>query len=127
MTQKNNPVAQSVHDRLRKIAVDRKEDFNAVLARYATERFLYRLTQTHHGKQFTLKGAMLFILWFDRLLRPTRDLDLLGSGEITEVTLQMIFADVCNARIQMDGLEFDPNSISIQEIRENQVYRSLHV
>lgn len=127
MTRKNNPIVQSVHDRLRKIAADRKEDFNALLARYAVERLLYRLTRTLHGKRFVLKGAMLFILWFDRLHRPTRDLDLLGSGEITEETLRAIFTDVCRARVQADGLEFDPDSITVEDIRENQAYHGLRV
>ena len=70
---------------------------------------------------------MLFILWFGRLDRPTRDLDLLGSGEISEETLRAIFADVCCARVKSDGLEFDTDSITVQEIRENQVYQGLRV
>jgi len=125
MTTQNNPVAQSVHDRLRRIAADRKEDFNALLSRYGVERFLYRLTRTRHGKQFVLKGAMLFVLWFDRLHRPTRDLDLLGTGEITEETLRTIFTDACQFRVRADGLVFDPASMTVQEIRENQVYQGL--
>ncbi len=125
MTSQKHPVAQSIHDRLRGVAAERKEDFNALLSRYTVERFLYRLTRTRHGKRFVLKGAMLFTLWLNRLHRPTRDLDLLGSGEITTETLRAIFADVCQARVQADGLEFDPASITAQEIRENQVYQGL--
>jgi hypothetical protein len=127
MTPPNDPVAQSVHDRLLKIAKEQREDFNGVLARYGVERFLYRLTRTRHGKRFVLKGAMLFLLWLDRPHRPTRDLDLLGSGEITESTLRTIFTDVCQARVKPDGLTFDPDSITVQEIRENQVYQGLRI
>jgi predicted nucleotidyltransferase component of viral defense system len=116
-----------VHDRLLSIAADRREDFNSVLARYVAERFLYRLTRTRHGKRFVLKGAMLFILWLGRLDRPTRDLDLLGSGEISEETLRTIFTDVCRARVRSDGLEFDEGSITVREIRENQVYQGFRV
>jgi len=46
MTSRDNPIAQSVHDRLRSIAADRREDFNSLLARFVAERFLYRLTRT---------------------------------------------------------------------------------
>jgi len=127
MTPPNDPVAQSVHDRLLKRANERREDFNNVLTRYGVERFLYRLTRTRHGKRFVLKGAMLFVLWLDRPHRPTRDLDLLGSGEITESTLRAIFTDVCQARVKPDGLTFDSDSITVQEIRENQVYQGLRV
>jgi hypothetical protein len=99
MTWRDDPVAQSVHDRLRRLAADRREDFNALLARYGNERFLYRLSRTRHSKRFVLKGAMLFIVWLNRLHRPTRDLDLLGLGEITEATLREIFTDVCQTRV----------------------------
>jgi len=127
MTWRDDPVAQSVHDRLRRLAADRREDFNALLARYGNERFLYRLSRTRHSKRFVLKGAMLFIVWLNRLHRPTRDLDLLGTGEITEGTLREIFTDVCQAHVKADGLAFDPASISVQEIRENQLYQGLRV
>ena len=127
MTSRNNPIAQSVHDRLLSIAADRREDFNSLLARYVAERFLYRLTRTRHGKRFVLKGAMLFILWLGRLDRPTRDLDLLGSGEISEETLRTIFTDVRRARVKSDGLEFNAGSITVREIRENQVYQGFRV
>jgi len=127
MTWRDDPVAQSVHDRLRRLAADRREDFNALLARYGNERFLYRLSRTRHSKRFVLKGAMLFIVWLNRLHRPTRDLDLLGLGEITEATLREVFTDVCQTRVKSDGLAFDPDSIAVQEIRENQVYQGLRV
>jgi len=127
MTWRDDPAAQSVHDRLRRLAADRREDFNALLARYGNERFLYRLSRTRHSKRFVLKGAMLFIVWLNRLHRPTRDLDLLGTGEITEATLREIFTDVCQARVKADGLAFDPASIAVREIRENQVYQGLRV
>lgn len=91
---KDDPAAQSVHDRLKNLAKERREDFNALLARYGNERFLYRLSRTHHAKRFVLEGAMLFVMWLKRLHRPTRDLDLLGSGEITEESMRAVFADV---------------------------------
>lgn len=125
MTPSRDPVAQSVHDRLLRTAHDRKEDFNSLLVRYGAERFWYRLTTTRHAKRFILKGAMLFLLWRDRLHRPTRDLDLLGAGEITEGTLRVIFTEVCDAPVQADGLTFEPASMIVQEIRENQIYRGL--
>lgn len=127
MNAPRNSIAQSVHDRLRKIAADYREDFNALLARYGSERFLCRLARSPYGDQFVLKGAMLFILWLGRLHRPTRDLDLLAYGEITEASLRTMFAKVCRVPAGADGLEFDPASISVQEIRENQVYRGMRL
>lgn len=56
MTDPSVALAQSVQARLllhaRKLGVDP----NLILARYATERFLYRLSQSPHAEQFVLKG-----------------------------------------------------------------------
>lgn len=91
----HDPIAHSVHDRLLHIAMARKEDFNAILARYGNERLLYRLSRTRHGKQFILKGAALFVLWLGRVHRPTRDMDLLATGQINRSVLTGIFQDIC--------------------------------
>ena len=59
-------LAASVRARLLNIAKAEQTDFNAVLVRYALERFLYRLSQSAHADHFVLKGAMLFNLWYAR-------------------------------------------------------------
>ena len=122
-----DPITRSVHDRLLKLAVTRKEDFNAILARYGNERLLYRLTRTKHGKRFVLKGASLFVLWLGRVHRPTRDLDLLASGRIDPTILTSIFHDVCQAPVEPDGVRFDPASIAVTDIRAGQEYQGLRV
>ena len=49
----------SVRRRLLNVSRERDEDFNLVLTRYATERFLYRLSMSPYTDQFVLKGALL--------------------------------------------------------------------
>src|SRR5207237_8201115 len=56
-------VAASVHDRLLRRSRESGEDFQFLLQRYATERFLYRLGESGHRNELVLKGAMLFALW----------------------------------------------------------------
>jgi len=73
-------LAASIHARLLNRAKDRGEDFNLVLIRFATERFLYRLSLLPEREVYWLKGAWLFDLWFDMPHRPTRDADFLGFG-----------------------------------------------
>jgi predicted nucleotidyltransferase component of viral defense system len=124
---KTDPLAQSVHDRLLRVAKAGKDDFNIILARYSVERLLYRLSRTRHANRFVLKGAMLFVLWLNRLHRPTRDLDLLGVGQVDEQMLHSVFKEVCSADVEPDGLQFDPASISIEDIREDQIYHGLRV
>lgn len=70
----------SVRARLLNIAKVEGSDFNAVLVRYALERFLYRLGVSPHAGRFVLKGALLFTLWYDLPHRPMRGADLLGFG-----------------------------------------------
>lgn len=125
--QRADPVAHSVHDRLLKLANTRKEDFNALLAQYGNERLLYRLTQSAHARRFVLKGASLFVLWLGRIHRPTRDLDLLGSGHFDHAILQSIFQEICAAPVEPDGIIFDPASITVADIREGQEYHGLRV
>lgn len=55
-------VTASVTDRLRKLAYDRGEVFDAILNRYALERILYRMGSSRYADTFVLKGALLFYL-----------------------------------------------------------------
>lgn len=81
MKDKRKNVAQSVRDRLKAAASRLKLDYNLVLVRYVLERLLFRLSASRHKDRFALKGAMLFVAWTEDVIRPTRDLDLLGFGE----------------------------------------------
>lgn len=77
-------IAASVRAKLLNKARTEKRDFTLVLTRYTLERLLYRLSISTHADRFLLKGALLFDLWFDVPLRPTRDIDLLGFGPAEE-------------------------------------------
>ena len=100
-------------------------DPNVVLARYAAERFLYRLSRSRYADRFVLKGALLMLVWLGETIRPTRDADLLGFGEVTQESLTRIFTDVCNVDVEPDGLQFLPSSIRIAPIRPEDAYGGL--
>lgn len=127
MTEIRDPLAQSVHARLHNYAHRTKEDFNLVLSRYASERFLYRLSKSSYANRFVLKGASLFLIWMNKMHRPTHDIDLLGFGKIDAEELKMIFSACCKADVAADGVIFDPDRITIEDIREAQVYMGLRV
>lgn len=112
----------SVHQRLLNLSRQRGEDFNVTLTRYGLERLLHRLSQSPHADRFVLKGALLFSVWTGRLYRPTRDLDLLGYGEWSQDGLSQVFREICVADVEPDGLTFDPDSVRVMEIREDQEY-----
>ena len=127
MTVSPNPLAQSVHTRLLNYAHQTKDDFNLILSRYASERFLYRLSKTSYSDRFILKGASLFLVWMKKMHRPTQDIDLLGFGKIDAEELRTIFSACCTIDVAADGLVFDPGTITIDDIREGQMYLGLRV
>lgn len=118
--------AASIHARLLQRARQRGEDFNLVLTRFALERFLYRLSQLPERDSFVLKGALLFELWFNTTHRPTRDADFLGLGDWNAQSLENLIRKAC-AIDAADGIEFDPDTTQMEEIREAFRYQGLRV
>ena len=119
-------LAASVRARLLNIAKAEQTDFNAVLVRYALERFLYRLGQSVHADRFVLKGAMLFNLWYAMPHRPTRDVDLLGFGSSDLVSIAQAFRETVSVTAD-DGLVFDAANMSAEEIRKSAGYAGARV
>ncbi|MGN2390687.1 nucleotidyl transferase AbiEii/AbiGii toxin family protein [Pelomicrobium sp. G1] len=122
MTAQTKGLPMSLQARLVRHARATGLDPNLVLTRYGLERFLYRLSRSPHADRFVLKGALLMLVWLGETIRPTRDADLLGFGDISEQSLAMIFAEVCSVRVEPDGVEFLPSSVRVAPIREDDFY-----
>lgn len=121
-------VAASVRQRLYNLSQKNREDFNLVLSRYAGERILYRLSLSPYADSFVLKGAQLFSLWTATPHRTTRDLDLLGIGDSTIPHLENIFREICVQPVDpSDGIEFMPDTVRGEEIREQAEYNGVRV
>jgi len=120
-------IAASVKTRLARIAKEKGEDFQRILVRYAIERFLYRLYRSRCADEFVLKGAMLFVAQAGWPYRPTRDLDLLGIGKRTAAALTESIREICTAKVEDDGIRFEPVSVKVQAIREEQEHGGLRV
>lgn len=103
------------------------EDFNRTLVRYGIERFLFRLSQHGNCDRFILKGAMLFITWPEGAYRPTGDLDLLAYGPSDPETVKAVIAEICAVPEPGDGLVFDPDSIVVEALREDEKYQGVRV
>ena len=116
----------SVQARLLSIAKAQGRDYGQVLTRFAMERLLYRLSQSSHAEAFLLKGALLFDLWFDVPLRPTRDIDLLGFGIAELPHVVGVFEDLTRVDTQ-DGVVFLADSIRAMEIRKESNYAGIRV
>jgi hypothetical protein len=120
-------IGASVRGRLLKLARERGEDFQLVLTRYANERLLFRIATSEHGEQFVLKGAALFTAWTGKPHRATRDLDLLGSGDPAQDRIKAVFLDLVTMSVVDDGVQFDAPSLSVGQIRHDQVYGGVRV
>ncbi|MBI5502103.1 MAG: nucleotidyl transferase AbiEii/AbiGii toxin family protein [Deltaproteobacteria bacterium] len=127
MTKPPHDIAASVRQRLLDLARRQGEDFQAVLTRYGLERFLYRLASSPHGDEFVLKGAVLFAVWTGEMHRATWDVDLLGRGDPEAGRIRKLFVEVCQERVEADGLLFDEGSVRAERIREDRLYEGLRV
>ncbi len=117
----------SVRQRLLNLSQQRGDAFDLLLARFAVERLLFRLTQSAHADRFLLKGAMLFAVWADGMHRPTRDVDLLGFGSDDIGVIGKIFRELCELSVPPDGVEFLSASVRVSPIREQANYGGLRV
>lgn len=119
-------LAASVRAKLQNIKEKTGEDFQLLLMRFAAERLLYRLSISSHQDKFLLKGAALFNVWFNEPHRPTKDVDLLGSGENDIPTIEEIFREICQIE-SPDGLEFPLETLQGSLIREEEVYQGVRI
>jgi len=116
-----------VRQRLLNLSHAQGEDYYLILTRYALERLLYRLSVSRYSQQFVLKGALLFSVWTGEKYRPTRDLDLLGSGEASAERLRKTFKEICLTRVKPDGITFDQAGMELEAIREDQEYQGQRI
>ncbi|MBX3115218.1 MAG: nucleotidyl transferase AbiEii/AbiGii toxin family protein [Fimbriimonadaceae bacterium] len=115
----------SVRQRLLNLAKDRSDDYNQVLIRYVGLRFLARLAASKYADKFLLKGATMFLVWRGLMHRPTSDIDLLGFIDADEATLADVIRSVCTQEVDEDGVQFDPDTIRVEKIRDETAYGGL--
>lgn len=122
MTDPSAALAQSVQARLVRHAKMLGVDPNLILTRFAMERFLYRLSRSPEAERFVLKGALLLLVWLGETIRPTRDADLLGFGDLSDEALARTFREVCAVGVEPDAMTYLPDSIRVSAIRPEDAY-----
>ncbi len=122
---KNLPA--SVRQRLLNLADKRREPFQYMLVQYGLERLLYRLSRSAHRDRFVLKGALLFSIWSDTPHRPTIDVDLMSAASADTAELAAAFRAILATPVESDGLEFIPDSVRAEEIRETHAYAGVRI
>lgn len=119
-------IAASVRARLLTLSQIHRVEFQLLLSEFAIERLLYRIGASPYADRFVLKGAMLFKLWPNQLHRATWDLDLLGRGPSGVADVRAVIRDLCEIEC-LDGIVFDPASVSAEEIRAADEYSGVRV
>ena len=65
---------------------------------------------------------MLFAVRIGEPYRPTRDLDLLGTGEPSEAGIDAAVRDIVTTPSDEDGVSFDVGTLQVNPIREENRY-----
>ncbi len=127
MSGERDGLARSVQVKLTRHAKEIGADPNLLMMRFAVERFLYRLSCSAHAERFVLKGALLMLARLGNTFRPTRDADLLGFGELTEVELANIVRDLCQIEVAQDAVIFLAETLRVEPIRAEDAYGGMRV
>jgi predicted nucleotidyltransferase component of viral defense system len=120
-------VAASVHARLANQARAGGRPFQELLQYYGLERFLYRLSKSEYRERFILKGALMLRVWNAPMARPTRDIDFLGYSENSIDSLENIIRAICALEVEDDGLNFDPQNVKGERIKEDADYEGVRI
>jgi hypothetical protein len=120
-------IAASVRARLANRARGLGRPFQEVLTHFALERFLYRLSRSRHAGRFVLKGGLLLRAWEGPQSRPTRDADLLGSGDPSVEAMVDVLREVCTVAVEPDGMRFDADSVRGARTRPEDEYQGVQL
>lgn len=120
-------MSASARARLLNLSKATGQDFQALVLRYAVERFLVRLAASAYRDRFVLKGAMLYVAWKLDDRRNTMDLDLMGSGNADPAHLAKVIGNICATQTEDDGLSFDGAAVTATAIREDAEYDGVRV
>lgn len=101
-------VGQPTYDRIRAAAKSAKQDVQFAFQRFALERLLARIEESRWAGLYALKGGMLMLCLPGAMNRPTEDMDLSSSREVSLDDLKEALREVCAADPrQEDGLTFE--------------------
>lgn len=117
----------SIRARLQNKAKETNRSFSEILQYYGMERFLYRFSRSKYADKFILKGALMFTVWQVSERRTTLDIDFLAYYDNQITSIEKVIKDMCEIKVEPDGLIFDAGTVKGQTIRENMDYEGVRV
>ena len=128
MSESKRNYGKSVRTRLLNVAKANHVYYQTILTRYFQERLLYRLSQTSFRNNFILKGGALMYAYEHFAARPTLDIDFLGAGISNEGgSVANAFRQICSVPCDEDGVIFDTDHISFNDIIEFREYHGIRL
>ena len=119
---------KSIRSKLLSVAKKENVFYQTVLTRYFQERLLYRMSQTRYRDNFYLKGGALLYAFERFAARPTLDIDFLGRDISNEgAAVIAAFKEICSVPCEEDGIFFDIERITAQNITEFKDYHGIRL
>lgn len=119
---------KSIRTKLLNVAQKEEVFYQTVLTRYFQERLLYRMSQTRFRNNFYLKGGALLYAYERFAARPTLDIDFLGHDISNEgAAIIAAFKEICSIPCEVDGIVFDTEHITAQNITEFKDYHGVRL
>lgn len=126
--EQNKNYGKSIRTQLLNVAKKENIFYQTILTRYFQERLLYRMSQTRYRNNFYLKGGALMYAYESFAARPTLDIDFLGNNISNEGTsIIAAFKEICSVPFEEDGVIFDVEHITAQNITEFKDYHGIRL
>lgn len=126
--EQNKNYGKSIRTKLLNVAKKENVFYQTILTRYFQERLLYRMSQTRYRNNFYLKGGALMYAYERFAARPTLDIDFLGNNISNEGTsIIAAFKEICSVTFEEDGVIFDVEHITAQNITEFKDYHGIRL
>lgn len=126
--EQNKNYGKSIRTKLLNVAKKENIFYQTILTRYFQERLLYRMSQTRYRNNFYLKGGALMYAYERFAARPTLDIDFLGNNISNEGTsIIAAFKEICFVPFEEDGVVFDVEHITAQNITEFKDYHGIRL
>ena len=126
--EQNKNYGKSIRTKLLNVAKKENIFYQTILTRYFQERLLYRMSQTRYRNNFYLKGGALMYAYERFAARPTLDIDFLGNNISNEGTsIIAAFKEICSVPFKEDGVIFDVEHITAQNITEFKDYHGIRL
>ncbi len=110
---------------LRKLARESQRPVDELLHLYVLEAFLDRLASSRFAEQLVLKGGVLLAAFGER--RATRDVDLQAQAVESDVDVVLGMACEIAAMAIDDGVVFEIEMVTAEQIRDEEIYAGVRV